>query len=463
MATYDIGFGDGIFTGGEENDWFTTSSVRWTTEPTDHGYIYGGAGYDTIDLSAVSPTWFGVIQTGQNEYARAIRIGSQTVRIYDVEHIRLGNDNNYFDQLGGNFGTVDLGGGNDRAWFSGSTQLYLGDGEDYVDLLANGSERGAIYGGAGYDTIKLDTHSYFLRAVFSIDLAKGICDISYNYGSPYGSGHSIYMLDSVEHVVAVHGATVLGSDADEQFEVWGGELTSGVVFDGRGGADTLLGSIYDDRLLGGDGADFIAGGAGSDWIDGGAGNDTLSFADAEGAVSVRLAVRKPQNTVGSEMDTILNVENLIGSSYNDRLVGDKYANSLLGGTGNDVLNGGAGDDVLVGGIGRDILTGGNGADVFRFTPGDTTASRVGADRITDFVSGVDHIDVSAIDAFSASEQDNAFAFIGSRSFSGAGGELRQVFYKGNTFLVGDIDGDRAADFTVRLDGELSLQASDFVL
>jgi Ca2+-binding RTX toxin-like protein len=65
--------------------------------------------------------------------------------------------------------------------------------------------------------------------------------------------------------------------------------------------------------------------------------------------------------------------------------GDANANTLVGGAGADILQGGAGDDVL---------TGGAGADTFIFARGH------GADRITDFHSGVDRLLFQGIDAAS---------------------------------------------------------------
>jgi hypothetical protein len=70
--------------------------------------------------------------------------------------------------------------------------------------------------------------------------------------------------------------------------------------------------------------------------------------------------------------------------------------AILGGVWN-VKNGGAaakivgtqGDDLLIGGRGRDTLSGGGGSDTFRFG-GDTET-----DRITDFVSGIDRIELDS--------------------------------------------------------------------
>jgi hypothetical protein len=70
--------------------------------------------------------------------------------------------------------------------------------------------------------------------------------------------------------------------------------------------------------------------------------------------------------------------------------------AISGGVWN-VKNGGAaakfvgtqGDDLLIGGRGQDTLSGGDGSDTFRF--GGTTET----DRITDFVSGTDRIELDS--------------------------------------------------------------------
>ena len=128
--------------------------------------------------------------------------------------------------------------------------------------------------------------------------------------------------------------------------------------------------------------------------------------------------------------------------------------------GQDVLDGGDGNDLIDGGGGADLMTGGAGADIFRFEGGDTGLS---ADRITDFLAGTDHIDLSAIDANSGAVGDQAFAFIGASTFSGASGQLRYVYDGADTWIEADIDGDGAADFQIVLTGNVTLTAADFFL
>ena len=55
-------------------------------------------------------------------------------------------------------------------------------------------------------------------------------------------------------------------------------------------------------------------------------------------MSVSLAVLTAQDTGGAGSDTLVTVENLIGSDHNDSLTGDTGANTLIGGLGNDTLD-----------------------------------------------------------------------------------------------------------------------------
>ena len=63
-------------------------------------------------------------------------------------------------------------------------------------------------------------------------------------------------------------------------------------------------------------------------------------------------------------DTMVSIENLIGSAFKDRLVGNSAANELSGLAGDDELHGGAGNDRLDGGLGADLLVGGSGNDTY---------------------------------------------------------------------------------------------------
>ncbi|WP_414160014.1 type I secretion C-terminal target domain-containing protein [Pseudomonas sp. BNK-44-b] len=139
------------------------------------------------------------------------------------------------------------------------------------------------------------------------------------------------------------------------------------------------------------GDDLLISGPGNDLLDGGPGNDTASYASATAGVTVDLGHAGAQNTGGAGLDTLVSIENLIGSDYNDTLIGNDGDNVLSGGLGDDILIGGGGNDILIGGPGNDTLTGGSGNDTFVWQKGDT-----GHDRVTDFTPGSDRLDLSQL-------------------------------------------------------------------
>ena len=83
---------------------------------------------------------------------------------------------------------------------------------------------------------------------------------------------------------------------------------------------------------------------GDDSLDGGTGTDTASYQTATAGVTVSLALVGVQNTVNAGMDTLVNFENLKGSTFNDTLTGNSSSNLIIGGLGDDLLNGGVGTD-----------------------------------------------------------------------------------------------------------------------
>jgi serralysin len=73
------------------------------------------------------------------------------------------------------------------------------------------------------------------------------------------------------------------------------------------------------------------------------------------------------------------------------------------------------------------------------------------DTIYDFSqSQRDKIDLSILDARITATGNQAFTFIGTERFSDKGGELRYFKKDGETFIYGDLNGDTAIDFSIRL-------------
>ncbi|MFV0513534.1 MAG: calcium-binding protein [Jhaorihella sp.] len=136
-------------------------------------------------------------------------------------------------------------------------------------------------------------------------------------------------VSGVEHVNGhENGETLRGNDAANRLH-------------GRGGDDRLVGRAGDDSLFGGDGYDRIWGDAGTDLIDGGDGVDWLEYYASPAAVTVDLAAGTGLGG-DAEGDTILHIENVIGSGFADRISGDAADNRIEGGAGADTLSGGDG-------------------------------------------------------------------------------------------------------------------------
>jgi Ca2+-binding RTX toxin-like protein len=148
----------------------------------------------------------------------------------------------------------------------------------------------------------------------------------------------------------------------------------------------------------------------------------------------------------------------------ERLRGRSDTGLALTGNGEDnTITGSDGDDAITGGMGRDIMFGGAGGDTFIFASAAETGVAAARDIIRDFVSGVDTIDLSAIDADTGAANDQAFGFIGAGAFSRTAGELQARIVGANTVVSGDTDGNGQADFQILLSGHVTLQETDFLL
>jgi len=147
------------------------------------------------------------------------------------------------------------------------------------------------------------------------------------------------------------------------------------------------------------------------------------------------------------------------------LAGSSTTESIYGNKGRNVLSGLGGDDVLDGGRGLDELHGGAGADTFAFAKGDTGRIVGKADIIADFSAAEgDLIDLSAWDANTKKDGNQAFVFIDDQGFHNKAGELRAfVNSNGDTLVLGDINGDGTADLAILLEGNVALTQTSFDL
>jgi ELWxxDGT repeat protein len=131
---------------------------------------------------------------------------------------------------------------------------------------------------------------------------------------------------------------------------------------GTSGNDQLQGTAGVDRLFGLAGDDLLSGGFAGDTLDGGLGSDTASYFGEFGGVWIDLATGVGRWN-SAEGDTLVSIENVVGTDFTDWLTGNASDNRLEGGLGADRLLGGLGADQLIGGGGNDVLAGNFGADL----------------------------------------------------------------------------------------------------
>jgi hypothetical protein len=220
--------------------------------------------------------------------------------------------------------------------------------------------------------------------------------------------------------------------------------------DGGADNDLLRGGEGNDTVLGGDGNDTLEGGAGNDSLRGGTGIDTASYAASKGGVTVNLVTGTANDGMGGT-DSLSEIENVIGSSSNDRITGDGNNNRLDGGTGDDYLDGGAGNDTVLGGAGHDILGGWSGDDsisggegndaLFGWADNDTLDGGTGNDTLNGG-TGNDSLDGgTGNDILLGGEgSDTLIGGAGSDTLSGGAGS--------DTFVINSLDGsDTITDFS----------------
>jgi Ca2+-binding RTX toxin-like protein/alpha-tubulin suppressor-like RCC1 family protein len=287
----------------------------------------------------------------------------------------------------------------------GNDQLYGGYDDDYLDggpgadLLYGEQSKDTLIGGAGNDLLNGGEQG---------DSMVG------------GAGNDTYQVDDGADVVNDMGVS---SDLDTVLLgctiafALSANIENGSINSGTAGNATLIGNDINNILTGNEGRNLLSGGRGNDTLIGGAGNDTLqggpgvdlaSFSGASQDITASLETGK---IVGDGTDSLLDVENLLTGSGNDRLAGNDAANALSGGEGADFLDGGAGGDTLCGclsapggGTGEiDTLRGGAGTDLFVLgTRGtklydDGFPKDPGSDDyalITDFTAGTDRLQLS---------------------------------------------------------------------
>ncbi|GAB3781636.1 calcium-binding protein [Nocardioides ungokensis] len=268
---------------------------------------------------------------------------------------------------------VVLGGGDDTFTDPGGDDVVCGGpGDDY---FTDGPGRDWYGGGAGSDSLAFDGSGLHLQV--------GEGHERRNDGDAFTAMEGFYGTPGDDLFIGTRGDdTFQGDDGTDRIYLGRGndwaQAMDGSRVDGGPGRDHL--KVQDTAMaLGGSGADFLESVLGSPQLLGGRGADVLQAnlstprvdgedgRDRFGAwfdtqpMTVDLATGAASSPVAGQF-TVLGVEDVVGTAYDDVLRGTDGVNRLLGGAGNDRLVGRGGDDTLDGGDGTDRADGGGGRD-----------------------------------------------------------------------------------------------------
>lgn len=348
------------------------------------------------------------------------------------------------DLLDGIYGSS----GDDTIIFTGvSSGLRLVDGGGGADTLTGGGGFDTLIGGDGTDTVSGGAGNDTIRGGQDADTLSG------------GVGNDIFLFAGVSDISGLAETIDGGNDVDTiDFATLGAfgaiDLTAATI----SRVETLVLGNNEVTLTAAQLGAFttIQAGFGVErLILSAPGVADLSGADLSGLID---EIRGSSGADQIDLTNVANGQTVNGMAGADRLTGSEGGDTLNGGDANDTLLGRGGSDVLTGGAAADSLTGGTGADIFRYNHVTDSAGRAN-DTIRDFTHGQDVIDLGAIDANSEVQGNQTFAFIGNAAFGNIAGELR---YAAGTIL-GDVDGDGSADFSITLTGNPTITASDLIL
>lgn len=409
--TLITGSGNDQLTGGEGNDILTAGA--------GNDQLSGGDGDDTLSGRSGSNSLAGGAGVDTADYSNAV----QGLNI-DLNEGRARNNG---------FGAEDVISGVENLIGGAQNDILIGEGS--ANSLRGGAGADYLIGLAGNDTLE--------GGVGALNTLQGGLGNDLYFVANAGDTLTEFAGEGIDEVQT----TVTNFTLRQHFEVL--RYTGALAFTGRGSADgntiyggsginTLLGLAGDDILYGGAENDVLSGGAGNDTLYGGAGNsDVADYAQAASGVFVSLdrADGIVTNDGDGGMDTLVGIENLHGSAFNDVLIGNGLGQVLSGGTGADYLIGLGGDDLMIGGTGAaNTLQGGIGNDRYR-------TSAVGDSLIEYANEGYDTVEVS-LASWVLREHFEGLVFNGVGSFSGTGNSANNgISGGGSADTLNGLDGN----------------------
>mgnify|MGYP002629681965 CR=1 FL=1 len=385
-----INSNNGFARGGTGNDTITGSITLWDElhgeegddvliDTPNTGFVVGGPGNDTLDgrpkyegdpsgvlVNLDSAAWdvFGdgsqilASRTAIDGYGDTDILGAGAIDLnasYFDDHVRGSEFSQFFD----------LRAGNDTAFgLTCDDSFRGGSGDDYID------------GGDGSDNVNYSDDGYDGNgsATQGIVLNLSSSDFAYDYNGSSGIALANSAIDDFGDTDSLFNIEhVRGSDLNDI--IIGSDVHNWL--DGGPGDDQIYGLGTNDNLIGNAGNDYLVGGD-----DGG---DTAWYNqwDILNGIDVNLADGKSYNDGYGDIDTLVGIENVEGTKFDDFIVGDANNNFIAGNGGNDIIHGGDGDDGLDGRDGDDQVFGENGNDRFHASAGtDLMDGGSGRDTVT---------------------------------------------------------------------------------
>jgi Ca2+-binding RTX toxin-like protein len=321
-----------------------------------------------------------------------------------------------------------------------------------------------ILGGAslGRDFLDLSSIPSGVNLTFNNDMSPAATDIGGWESIFSGNGHDAITVTNATATDAIYLVGFAGND----------------VLVGGPGPDVLQGGLGNDLLIGLAGADEFVGSEGLDTVDYSTSRDaagnTIPVIPApipthpgfDGVVAdLRAGGRGFGNHAEGDFNTEHDVENIVGTPFNDYIIGNLRDNVIDGLAGDDKIIGNQGNDDLTGDLGNDELTGSDGlvvtdADKLDGGDGDDTvyadaADLVGAGALVLGGSGRDFIDflfssggIAFVNDFTGGATRGGFEDVfGNRTgddtitTNGTAPNLQYVGWGGNDVLVGGSGND----------------------